>query len=163
MLLIDGSSFGETIGNVEYHLPQVAQDWEMGNILQGKRSLTLIYIPKDTERLNAKESFGVVEVVEDNLTSNLTSNIDDSASLKAGIAKMFPKMKIDLWVLENASDGILYEWSAKKNGEEKIHAWNRIISTKNGTVTLGYLTKNISDVANARSVWLPVLKDAKSK
>lgn len=148
--------FAETVGNVEYHLPQVAQEWEIGNKLQSEKGTTLIYIPKSTQRQNAKEFFGVNE-------NNLTSNINDPALLKAGLIKTHPKMKIDLWVLENANDGILYEWSAKENGEEKVRGLGRAFSTKDGTVVLGYQTENISDVANVRSVWLPVLKDAKSK
>ena len=148
--------FSETIGTVEYHLPQVAQEWEIGNVLQSKRGLTLIYIPKDTQRQNAKEFFGVHE-------NNFTSNIDDLASLKAGLTKGYPKMKIDLWILENANNSILYEWAMIENETEKFHGLGRIFSTQDGTVLLLYQTENISDVAKARSVWLPILKDAKSK
>lgn len=146
--------FAEIIGYVEYQLPQVAQEWIIGNKLQNDKGTTLIYIPKGSQKEKAKEFFGVN-------TNNLTST-NNPAAIKSALVHMHPNLQVDFQVLENANNAILYEWSAKDK-EEKIHGWGRSFSTKEGTVVLGYQTEDISNIQQARTVWLKTLKEAKQR
>lgn len=146
-------AFGEKIGNIEYQLPgQFAQEWEVGNEFKSDEGITLIYIPKGSQMQSATEFFGV--------NANPYPTKLDNASLKAGLARMFPEMKMELRGLERTKNSVLYEWVAIQNNQEKIHGWIRTFSAKDGTILLGYQTENIPDVQNARQVWVPVLKNA---
>lgn len=145
----------EKIGPVEYQLPpQVAGQWEIGNKLENEKSVTVIYIPKGTSRQSTKEFFGVN-------ANRYPSDLDNTLSFKASLAKQYPHMQVDVDILERGKDNLLYEWVAKEQGKEKIHGLGRVFSIGGGTVVLGYQTENIADVARARLDWLPTLKQAK--
>lgn len=102
----------ETFGNVEYHLPQVARDWTIGNQTSSERGNTVIYAPLHP---TAREFFGV--------TLNFFSIELDDKCLKKTLSQTFPDYKIDLSLLDKGKDSILYEWGASQNGREKIHGW----------------------------------------
>ncbi len=148
-----GCAFAETIQHVEYHLPKAAENWVVGNKLESEKGTTIIYIPPGVERQNAKEFFGV--------NSNCLTSKNDPASIKVGLARSFPNMNIDFRVLEQDKDSIAYEWSAQENGIEKTHGWGRAFSNKDGSVVLGYYTEDISNVPQARSIWVQALKEAR--
>lgn len=154
--LIMTSAFAETLQNVEYHLPKVAQDWEIGNKLESEKGITLIYIPKGTRKQTFKEFFGV------NINTH-SSDPNDTFSLKNALKKLYPHLDINFREIEKTPSSVLYEWSAKENGQEKIYGLGRGFSTQDGSVLLSYQTENISDAARARSIWLLALKDAKIK
>lgn len=150
-------AFAEMIDNVEYHLPKAAQDWVVGNTLEGKKSTTIIYIPAGVERQQSTESFGVSAV---NMPSGVSETADD---IKTVLSKQFSGMDVDVPYLERSQDGFIYEWSVKDKSLEKIHGWSRVFSNKENTIVLGYSTENIADVPQARAIWLPVLKEAHIK
>lgn len=150
-------AFAEMIENVEYHLPKVAQDWVVGNKLEGKTGTTILYIPAGIERQHSKEFFGVSSV------NRPTDINEDASAIKQGLVKLFPGMDLEIPHYEKSQDGFIYEWFAKQDGSEKIHGWARIFSNKEDTIILGYQTENIADVAQARSIWLPTLKEAHIK
>ena len=143
-----------TVYTADYNLPDLSQSWILGNKVENEKGSTLIYIPKGTTKQNAKEFFGVN-------VNKMQRNAHDTSSFKKGLSQMFPKMKIDLWELDKSKDDLYYEWSAKDNGQEKVHGWGRAFASKNGTVVIGYLTENINDITRARNAWLPVLKEAR--
>lgn len=149
-----GLGFAETIQHVEYHLPKAAEDWVIGNKLENEKGTTIIYIPPGVEREEAEEFFGVN-------TNRLSSNLSNPEAIKLSLTKMFPNLNIDFRVLEKDKDSLTYEWSAQENDQEKIHGWGRAFSNKDGSVVLSYQTDNISKVPEARSVWLPALKEAR--
>ena len=150
--LMMSTAFAETIGNVEYQLPQIAKDWNISNKLEFNGT-TIIYTPKISEGQNTREFFGVN-------SNKLSSNFSDINTVKAFLTKFLPAMDIHVTELEKNDNGILYEWFANDKGLEKVHGWGRILSSNEGTVILTYQTENISDLAKARAIWLPVLKGA---
>lgn len=152
--LVCGICFAETIQHVEYHLPKAAENWVIGNKLESERGTTIIYIPHGVQRQDTEEFFGVS-------ANRLSSNPNNSEAIKSTLIKMFPHMSIDFHVLEKDKDSVTYEWAAQENGMEKVHGWGRAFSNKDGSVVLGYQTENISQVEQSRSVWLPILKEAK--
>lgn len=154
LCLLTATAFAETQVIGKYNIPDLSQNWIVGNKIENEKTTTLIYIPKGTTKQTAKEFFGV------NI-SKVAGNVNDTSGFKNGLTKMFPNMKIDLWELEKTNDAILYEWTGKENGKEMVHGWGRAFTTNNGNVVLGYLTENIADVPRARSAWLPILKEAK--
>lgn len=150
------SAFAETAGNVEYQLPAVAKNWKVGNKMENEKGITVVYIPENVERRSANEFFGVN-------ANHMKSDLNDISGLKDSLSKVYYQMDIDFQVLDKAPDSVLYEWSAKEKGQEKIHGFGRAFSTKDGTVVLGYQTKDISGVPQAKDSWLPALKDAKTR
>ncbi len=149
-------AFAETIQNVDFHLPQAAQDWVIGNKIEGDKGSTVIYIPKGAGKQNAKEFFGV------NAT-RLLSNPNDYSELKMVLGKMYPALKINFEVIEKYPNGLIYEWSGEANGIQKVHGWGRGFSSQEGTVLLGYQTEQLTDLPKTRSIWLPVLRNAISR
>ncbi len=150
------SSFAENIQQVKYQLPKAAENWVVHNKLENEKGTTIVYTPKEVEKQEAKEFFGVN-------ANRLSINPNNSEALKLGLTKLFPNMKIDFRILEKDKDSVIYEWSAQENGAQKIHGLGRAFSTKEGSVVLGYQTQNISNIQQARSVWLQALKEAKQE
>ena len=147
------AGFAETIGNLEYQLPEGAKDWEMANKLHNEKGTTLIYIPKGASRETSKESFGIN-------TNYFSSNLDDGSEIKMALKAIYPEMNIELQILEKGDNGLVYEWAAKESGQEKVHGWGRVFSTQDGSTVLSYQTENIPDLNKARNIWLPALKKA---
>lgn len=151
--MIFGCVFAEKIQDVEYHLPKVAQDWVIGNKLENDKGTTIIYIPKMTSGIHNEEFFGV--------SANIYhTDINDFQSIKTALTKMFPNTEVGFIVLEKDASGMIYEWSIQEGDLEKVHGWGRVFAIKEGTVLLNYQTEKTSDIAKARSIWLPVLKEA---
>lgn len=149
--------FAETIGDVEYHLPsKITESWEMGNKIQTSNGTTVVYVPKNVDLEERKEFFG--------LNSNKkVMDLKDIEALKKLLSKNFPHNQMEIDVLSKSPSSILLEWSAKEKDVEKVHGWTRIFNTKTGTVFLTYQTENVTDVSDARALWLPVLKEATLK
>lgn len=147
--------FGESIGNVEYHLPQAASDWEIGAKMDNEVGSTTIYIPKDTVKGSPTEFFGVG-------FSKQTFDPNDPSSIEEGFKKQFKEMQVDFKVLDKDANSVTFEWSVKDKGKEMIHAWTRAFAQKNGTVILEYVAEKVDDMSKAKNTWLPVLKEAKS-
>lgn len=152
--LIYGISFAETIQHVEYHLPKAAENWTIGNQFESKKGTMILYIPQNVEKGNAEEFFGVH-------ASPMSSNPENTETIKFSLTQMFPKMLVDFHVLEKDTNSVTYEWSVQDNGVEKFHGWGRAFSHEEGSVLLNYQSKNTSNIPEARSIWLQALKEAK--
>lgn len=159
----------EMIGPVEYHLPKEAKDWKVGNKFESDKSTTIIYIPNEKMDENTLESFGVN-------TNPFHLNLKDIDALKQSMSMQFPNAEVDLWLVQETPDSIIYEWTIKENKEvsdnkdskeakedkvEKVHGLVRAFSTKDGMVLLAFTTEKIADFKNARASWLAALKEAK--
>lgn len=158
-IIISTSSFAETIGNVEYQLPSGDQHWEIYNEFESKKGHAIIYVPENTQLENTTEFFAVD-------ANPSPSDLNDLAVIKKTYEKLYPKMNVNLWVLEKNHNSLLYEWSATENGEENWHGLGRVFATNEGTVLLGYQMhpiRNISDIAKAKLLWIPLLQNAKLK
>lgn len=155
-LLFVACAFGETIQKVEYQLPPSAKNWVVSFNQEADIGTTRIYTSPGVERRDAKEFFGVNG-------NPFPSDFKDTSEFKKGLSLGNLGMDIDFHVLEEFKDGILYEWSGKKNGVAKIHGLGRAFSNKEGTVILSYQSENVSEIPQARSAWLPALKAAKQK
>lgn len=147
------SAFAATIHDVEYHLPKMARDWEIGNKLENEKGTTIIYIPKTAPGTVNREFFGVS-------ANYYRTDINNPRTIKDVLTKMYPDMTVDFQVLDKNDTGLIYEWSIKDNQQERAHGWGRVFAINEGTVVLSYQTENTSEVAKARSIWLPVLKEA---
>lgn len=145
---IFGCAFAETIQNVDFQVPQ---DWKEGNKIEHKKGSTVYFFPAHWEK--GEEIF----VVHAN---TLSSDGNNPSGIKKGLSTKYPINNIDLQVLDTTKDGILYEWNVSENGLEKVHGWGRVFATKEGTVMLMYHTENIADIAQAQSIWMPILKAA---
>lgn len=153
--LILSPIFGESIGNVEYHLPKAASDWEIGAKMDNEVGSTTIYIPKGTVQGSPTEFFGVG-------FSKQTFDPKDPASIEEGFKKQFKDMQVDFKVLDKDANSVTFEWVVKDKGKELIHAWTRAFAQKNGTVILEYVAEKVDDMSKSKGTWLQVLKDAKS-
>lgn len=151
--LMSLGAFADTIQNVEYHLPKATENWVVSNKLESQKGTTIVYTPPGVERQKAEEFFAV--------NANILPSDGNPENIKLGLTMNFPNMSIDLQVLEQVPASVTYEWSGQENGSEKIHGWGRAFSNQEGTVSLMYLTRKISEVPQARAIWLPALKEAK--
>jgi len=157
-LSICATCSADTIGNVEYHLPPVAKDWEVGNRVENEKGSAIIYLPKGTPKnVEATEYFGIVT------NHRPPIDINDIPGLKKVLTKLMPGKEIDISLIEKRPDGMIYEWTAKEKGVEKLHGWGRAISRNEGTTLISYQTENVSNIKKSSITWLPVLKEAKVK
>ena len=143
----------DTIGPVDYQLPPALRnDWDMSNKLEDRKSKTLVYTPKESPKCDL--------FFEAKIEKRLT-DIEDLDAIRADLAKQFLDMKTHLDVIENGNDNLLYEWSVKENGHERIHGWSRLFLVPGETVTLTYQTDDLSNLDEDRSHWVQALKNAK--
>lgn len=153
-----GTLSADYIGNVEYHMPNKGKGWKLVNNMEGKRNnpgKTLIYIPENTPRESAKEQFGVHQ-------NSKPTDLTNTAGLEKGLQLNFPDLKINTTVLEKSTDSLLYEWTASEaTGKEMFHGWTRVFSTPKSTILIAYQTGDLGKLDQAKSTWLPVLKQAK--
>lgn len=103
---------------------------------------------------NLSEFFGV------NANDYLTS-IDSIEEQNAWVGERWPGTQIETKILERGKESLLYEWMAKENGTEQTYGWGRVFATNQGTVVLEYRAKGAIDFAKNRSIWLPLLKQAR--
>lgn len=146
-------TYAEMINNVEYRLPEAAKNWVIANKLENKNGLTLVYIPENVDKSEAKEFFGVN-------SNHLSANLDDITLMKDSLEKLFPGVNIKVEVLDKGKDSLIYEVIGDKDGMETYHSWGRIFALKDGTVVISYQTWDISHIDKVRALWLPVLKEA---
>lgn len=152
--LLFTSLLADTIGGVDYTLPNATQYWQLKNQSEEGRSVTFLYVPK-----------GIVNPTEFFAASSTPQLIDvaDLSSLKNSFQKLYPNMTIDIQVLESKKGDVLYEWSGKLQGKETMHGWGRAFHTEDGTVLFTFQSQDVSNVNALRDKWLPVFKGAKAK
>jgi hypothetical protein len=149
--------FAETIANVEYHLPEQAKSWKIGNELQSNsdiKSTTIIYVPESISNDDPKQFFGAH-------SNNLPLGEINRQSLRKLLQLQYPDQHVDVSILETATHSVLFEFSVKEKGNEKIHGWTRAFSTEEGSVMLSYQTEQVHNTDKLGSMWLEALKDAK--
>lgn len=144
----------ETIGYVEYQLPQATQEWEVGNKTTDQNGTTIVYIPKGASKEDLTEFFAVN-------ANEYPTDLNDMESFNAVFKDEYPNMQVDVKVLEKGKDDILYEWTAKDKGQKSIYGLGRVFSSKEGTVLLEYENENPSSTEKGHNIWMPVLKQVK--
>ena len=150
--LISAPAFAQT--GLEYELPASAVNWSVKNQLENENGSMKIFVPQDSEK-NSNEFFGVN-------VNKFPADLDNTAAFKDGLAAVLPQMDIDVQVVEKHQDSVIYEWSAKQEGAEKMHGWGRVFAVKEGTAALCYQTSELSTLEKSRSDWMPVLQKAKA-
>jgi len=150
--LIAASLIADTIGGVDYTLPNATQYWQLKNQSEEASSVTFLYVPK-----------GVVNPTEFFAASSTPQLIDvaDLSSLQNSFKKLYPNMTFDIKILESNKGDVLYEWTGKQQNVEKMHGWGRAMNTEDGTVLFTYQSQDVSNINALRDKWLPVLKNAK--
>jgi hypothetical protein len=147
--LFVGSLAAETIGNVEFQLPD--QDWKVKHTL-------VTYAPENTSEDTAKSFFSAS-------LNTLSSDLSDFDSLKEGLemgAKYrFENSAVEVNILQKTSQSALYEWFISDSGQDKIFGLSRAILTPEGKVAFYYTTEDLSDIDNVRSQWIQTLENAK--
>lgn len=148
------SLFADTIGGVDYTLPNATQYWQLKNQTEDGKSVTFLYVPK-----------GVMNPTEFFAASSTPQIIDvaDLASIQNSLKKLYPNMTVEVKTLETKEGDHLYEWSGKLQNEEKMHGWGRAFNTEDGTVLFTYQSQDVSNINALRDKWLPVLKNAQFK
>lgn len=158
--LINFSLAAETIGNVEFFLPD--QSWKIVNETKTDttvESVTRVYAPTDLEDRavfiahinNLPITFGDQKALTDEL----------ELGYKTGARLRFTDPQIKFNVIDLSAESAFFEYTVSDDGQEKAHGWMRIFSIpKEGTV-LTYETKQIDKVDQIRPIWVKVLQEAK--
>ena len=156
--LATNALMGETIGNVDYKIPDSAKEWKVANEMSNPKSSTVVYIPIESVTNGQQQIFTVH-------SNTLPSNISDDKIIVDGLLKTleiyYPSMKVDGHIVEKDKDSLLFEWSVADQGKETLHGWYRMFGSNDGTVLLGYQTGNINGLEAERAIWVPALKEAK--
>lgn len=140
----------ETIRNIEYKLPEVAQSWERKGI--DPEDTTVIYHPKGEQE--GIEFMGIN-------VNPLPINLEDIESVKKVLTLLFPEKEVDLQMVEKTDNSILQAFTIKEEGNEKAIGWMRGFSINDGTVVFMYVTDKMDQAASAKEIWYPVLRDAR--
>ncbi len=145
----------ETIGNIEYHLPD-PQKWKLvpTAAAKGSEGMNLVYIPADSTKEKATEFFGIY--MDDQASGPL-----EQSALEQIIKTQFPKKDVKVSLLERTANSTLYEWSVSEGGQEKTHGWTRAFSGPDETAIIMFQTEQIKNIDTLRPIWVKALKDAK--
>lgn len=148
----------ETIGFVEYHLPEIDQGWKMDRQElhpdANTQMTSIIYVPNKAAKDYPLEFFGAT-------VTNRPESAHTAETLKMLLEQQFATKDVIVTILEQQKGSTLFEWSAKLSAKEIAHGWTRIFSTNQGTVMLAYINQNPDSIASVRPVWLKVLREAK--
>ncbi|MFN4174531.1 MAG: hypothetical protein ACK4HV_05455 [Parachlamydiaceae bacterium] len=148
------SLFADSIGGVDYTLPNSSQYWQLKNQTEGGSFVTFMYVEKGV--VNPTEFFAATATPK-------ILDVTDLASIQKSFKKLYPNMVVEVKSLESKEGDNLYEWSGTLEGEEKLHGFGRAIITEDGTVLLTYQTQDIANLKAHKEKWLPVLKNASWK
>jgi hypothetical protein len=146
------------ISNVEYQLPDKAKDWKVSKI-ENDEAKVVMYMSIATAGEMPIETF----VVSSSSTVIDPSTLEEQTKAMLEQSNLNLNLSVRMVNFEQTDEEFTYEMSLLKDGKEFSHSFVRGFPAKNGMVTLGYTTHNTLDVANARSIWMPVLKSAKVK
>lgn len=148
----------ETIGNVEYQLPEEGKNWkiEQTGPKEGIPGQTILYQPENQSILGI-EFFGAY-------IKKGSTDIKNSEVLKKEIESAFPDQQVTFKVLSTDSQSELVEWIVGKDNLQKLHGWARIFSTPETTIMLFYQNEKSAGLENLETInktWLKTLKEAK--
>ncbi len=153
LALFSSALFGETIGPVEYTFPGSVQDWEIVDELNEDETIFYLYSRLTND---GNEFFGV--------------NFEPSSSTlptKGDIIKEFknayPDSDIHVKILDSNKFSILFEWSISENKDFLVQGLGRIISSKEGAVSLNYATCIEKIPTASRRYWIKLFKEAALK
>ncbi len=148
---------GETIGTVNYTIPESAKEWKVANEMKNPESTTIVYLPSDNSQNEKKQVFTVH-------SNTFASDTTDNKAIAEGLIKTlelyYPGKKVQGTIVEKEANSILFEWAVEEEGKEILHGWYRMFGSNNGTVLLGYQTGDIPGLEKERANWLPALKGA---
>jgi|GEM_PF-1812504 len=155
--LLATSLLADTIGNVEYILPDSKKHWKLA--AEKKSDKTVV----STTRYYVPENRSSVALAEEGFSANL-NNIpgepkEDENAVKARIQKMFPQTDIEVHVITKEPDAILYTWAVPST-TKPIWGVSKHFHIENGSINLMYRTTN-QDIFNAdKNDWIEALKAA---
>lgn len=154
-LFVAAPLLGETLNNLEYQLPAVAKDWQQ-NKTESKenKSISVFYVPKEGSEAT-KGPFFAVSLLD------MPTGVTDPEAFQKLLELQFDDKAVHVKSVEKDEHSTLLEWWVNDGDKELIHGWARIISFDDRTATLTFTTRETSDIEKTRSIWLPVLQNAK--
>lgn len=169
LCLMATSGFAETIGPVEYRIPE---NWKIAKQLQSDKKVksnTAIYVPTYAIWPNTKEIFTAH-------VNDLSSVLNEDTAKKA--MEKGVNAQIDFHMIDARPDSILFEWSptsplkdsddhkkqiSKQVIESQAHFLTRVFSYPGGTVMLTYESDDPKEFEKARPLWIKTLNQASMK
>lgn len=143
----------ESIGNVEYTLPQGWKKVNELNSCKTTQSRTLIYVPEKYTREDSLEFFSVH-------SNDLPSLALNQSSIEKMLQIQFPNKQVYAKILENSPDSLVYEWAVKDGNHESLKGLTRIFTPHEGVRILSYQTEQASQFDTMNDTWMPILKGA---
>lgn len=149
----------ETIGNVEYKLPEEGSGWKVEKMgpKEGIPGTTILYQPENQSPLGI-EFFGAY-------IKNSPTDLKSSETLKEEIKTAYPDHQVTFNVLSSDPESELVEWKVVKDNVQLLHGWARIFSGGKTTTMLFYQNEKgaaFENLDNIEKTWIKTLKDAKS-
>jgi hypothetical protein len=155
LLLISASTaHAETIGDVEYQIPNPGTPWTQESRDKKEQYETVVYIPAGTTKAETKEFFGAI-------AADRQGGSMEQKDIEADLLKNFPDHNITVKVLEKNAKDVTYEWNVKKDDFE-LSGITKGFNTGKGIVVLSYQVFGpLKD--DSRTLFVPLLKSATLK
>jgi len=162
--LLFASAFCNTIGDVEYHLPEIAKDWVLADYVDDEFYTEMTYLSKDSILLTENFGPGIKEFFKIIRNKDCTdiNNINNTDALKLWLTFAYlPKLQVDFQELRKGNNDVVYAFIGKKNDNAIVTGWVHSFASNEGIILL-YITNDITNVAKLQS-WRQALLDAKIK
>lgn len=174
--LISFSLTAETIGNVEFFLPD--QDWEIFSGLKTDNGKVEFFLPeqgwKITNEFDIPEN-GITLLYgrkgsKGALFTTAYINVSWDCSSEKAITDSFQEQskkklgedaQIKCNVIDISPQSTLFEVMVSLNCKKLFHGWVRVFSHQKGTTILSYQTDQFDDVDQIRPIWMKVLQEAR--
>lgn len=152
LLLISASSaHAETIGGVDYQIPNPGTPWQQESTEKKDHYETAVYIPAGTTRAETKEFFGAI-------AADRQGGSMEQKDIEADLLKNFPEHAITVKILEKNPKDVIYEWNVKRDDSE-LSGITKGFNTDKGIVVLSYQVFGPLK-EDARTLFVPLLKAA---
>lgn len=149
----------ESIGNVEYTLPDTKQHWKLAAEKQPDK------VVSSTTRRYVPENRGSVAIAEESFSANVNNLPEDPKEeendIKKRVEKMFPETDVEVHMIERTPNSNLYTWSVTSN-DSPLSFWgvSKHVRLENGSVNLVYKTTNKETFDADKDIWIDALKKA---
>lgn len=154
LLVTASTAHAETIGEVEYQVPNPGAPWTQESHDKKEKFETVVYIPAGTTKAETKEFFGAI-------AADRQGGSMEQKDIEADLLKNFPDHDITVKLIEKNPKDVTYEWNVKKDDFE-LSGLTKGFNTDKGIVVLSYQIFGPMK-EESRTLFVPLLKSANIK
>ncbi len=153
---------GEVIGPFEYTLPK--NGWVEVNRLDSKNgTITILYAPQDQEKSIASEIFALNynPTIGEELMGQKFNLEQFKNGIENGFKLKYPNVSVSCSLIETTPSTVFGQYEIKNEGQVIIKGLFRVLSSKNGTLTIEYHTLQVDKFEELKPEWKTILEAVK--